>query len=113
MRNPANILLEKHLTELGLTFTPEYRFHPARLWRLDYVLGEALKYGLTPAIEIDGGIWTGGRHTRGMGYQRDMDKLNAAAAAGFLVFRFSTRDVLQGRAKEFLRLHLKGALPRL
>lgn len=61
---------------------PEYRFHPTRKWRYDYAWPDH-----RIALEIDGGIWTGGRHTRGAGYLGDMEKLNAAALLGWRVFR--------------------------
>jgi len=37
------------------------------------------------AVEVDGGTWTGGRHTRGAGFEADCEKLNAAVIAGFRV----------------------------
>ena len=101
--NPAHVLLERHLRELGLPFEREYRFHATRRWRFDYWLPDARL-----AIEIEGAIWTRGRHTRGKGYQADLDKYNAATMMGYRVLRFSTDDVLRGRAKAFLVEHLKG-----
>jgi len=112
-RNPAHILFEKHLLELGITFTREFRFHPLRKWRFDYNLHYWAR-GINPAdgnhaaVEIEGAIWANGRHTRGKGYQADLDKYNQATAMGFRVFRFSTTDVLRGRAKEFIKTHLLG-----
>lgn len=100
----ANLVLETHLRELGLAFEPEYRFHNKRLWRFDYRI-KAIEDGCV-AIEIEGGIWNRGRHTRGKGFQGDLDKYNAASAEGWRVFRFSTEDVLTGRAKQFLKEHL-------
>ena len=41
------------------------------------------------AVEVDGGTWTGGRHVRGAGYRRDAEKLNAAAALGWFVYRLT------------------------
>jgi very-short-patch-repair endonuclease len=69
----------------GPTLTPEYRFHQARQWRADYAHIEALVI-----VEIDGGVWSGGRHNRGQGYIDDCRKLNAAAALGWTVFRIAT-----------------------
>lgn len=106
----TEILFEKHLRELGLTFFPEYHFHPGRKWRFDYILTNpsgAFVVGQGVAIEIEGGTWTNGRHSRGKGYQADLDKYNAATAMGYKVFRFSTQDILRGRAKAFLQEHLK------
>jgi hypothetical protein len=109
-QNPANILLEKHLRELHMGFEREYRFHSERKWRFDYRLTQ----DQTPhvrgpiAIEIEGGIFSGGRHTRGVGFQRDLDKYNHATLMGWRVLRFSTRDVLTGRAKDMLKQYLGG-----
>lgn len=100
---PANLLLETHLKELGVYFWPEFRFCKERRWRADYAVGTQNKINAAHVlIEIEGGIFTAGRHTRGTGYQKDIEKYNVAIANGFKVFRFSTQDVLSGRAKEFL-----------
>lgn len=42
------------------------------------------------AIELDGGTWGNGRHSRGAGFAEDCRKINAAQLAGWLVFRFTT-----------------------
>jgi very-short-patch-repair endonuclease len=69
----------------GPELVTEYRFHPTRQWRADYAHIETLTI-----IEIDGGVWSGGRHNRGQGYIDDCRKLNAAAALGWTVFRIAT-----------------------
>lgn len=46
------------------------------------------------AVEVDGGIWTSGRHTRGAGYTNDCIKNNLAITKGWVVFRF-TPDMLK------------------
>lgn len=73
----------------GPTLEPECRFDAARRWRLDRAHRLA-----RVAVELDGGVWTGGRHTRGNGYANDCEKLNAAAAQGWAVFRLTT-DMLR------------------
>ncbi len=77
----------------GLRPTREYRFAPPRRFRFDFAWPS-----LRIAMEIDGGIWTRGRHTRGAGVERDMEKLNLAAVNGWRVLRFSPRMVLDGSA---------------
>ncbi len=62
--------------------TAEVRFHPSRKWRFDWAW-EAAKV----ALEIDGGLFANGRHTRGAGFRADMEKFNHAAALGWRVFR--------------------------
>jgi hypothetical protein len=39
------------------------------------------------ALEVEGGVWTRGRHTRGKGFLGDMEKYNAAALGGWCVLR--------------------------
>jgi len=103
-RNPAHILFEKHLTELGIPIVKEVRFHPLRKWRWDYVVYQQYPYNSHGkiAIEIDG--FHNGRH--GAGWGADNDKQNAGIMDGWMVLRFSTTDVLRGRAKAFLQQHL-------
>jgi very-short-patch-repair endonuclease len=66
------------------TWEPEYNFDKelGRRHRFDWALPL-----LRVAVEIDGGGWMprGGRH----GTDKDREKLNIAAALGWLVFRFS------------------------
>ena len=54
----------------------EYRFHPSKMWRFDFAWP-----AFRVAVEIDGGIHTGGRHVRGAGFVADCHKLNCAAPA--------------------------------
>ena len=60
----------------------EYRFHPVRRFRFDYAWPASLV-----ALEIEGGVWTGGRHVHPSGYLRDMVKYNLAASMGWRVLR--------------------------
>lgn len=71
----------------------EYRFHGQRRWRFDFAWPDQML-----AVEIEGGIWTNGRHTRGSGYEADAEKYNAAAELGWTVLRFTPRFVRSGEA---------------
>lgn len=66
----------------------EYRFHPTRRWRFDFCWPEQ-----KVALEVDGGVWTGGRHVRGAGFIRDMDKANAAQLDGWRLIRCTPKDL--------------------
>ena len=66
----------------------EYRFAPPRKWRFDFAWPEQ-----KVALEIEGGVWVQGRHTRGSGYVKDMEKYNAAATAGWRVLKCTPKDV--------------------
>lgn len=63
----------------------EYRAFPPRRWRFDLAWPS---YKI--ALEIDGGVYTLGRHTRGKGFEADCRKMNSAAASGWTVFRVTT-----------------------
>jgi len=85
--------LVQHLKSHKIGFEQEYKFHPTRKWRADFLIT-----GTKILIEVEGGIWSGGRHTRGKGYLGDMEKYNEAAMMGFTVLRFSTEQVKAGVA---------------
>ena len=78
-------------------YAREFYFHPIRKWRFDFAIGSKV------AVEIEGGIWTQGRHTRGSGFIKDCIKYNTAAAMGWKVFRFPSEMVKDGSAIEFLK----------
>lgn len=75
----------------------EFQFHPRRKWRFDIAWPD-----LMLAVEIDGGIWSGGRHTRRAGFHKDMEKINAATVLGWRVLRFTPQDVEDGYATRLL-----------
>jgi hypothetical protein len=103
-KHEANLVLETHLKELGLGFVTEYRICDWRKWRADYALYVLAYMERRVLIEIEGGTWTrNSRHTRGSGYEKDLEKYNTCAAMGYKLFRFSTGQVLTGKAKEFLK----------
>lgn len=55
-----------------------------RDWRFDVAIPE---YQI--AVELDGGTWIHGRHSRGAGVISDMDKINAATVRGWRVLRYT------------------------
>ncbi|WP_262124201.1 endonuclease domain-containing protein [Acinetobacter baumannii] len=104
-REPSvgEVLLATHLKACKIEFEQEYKFHPKRKWRADFLIT-----GKKILIEVEGGIWSGGRHTRGKGYIGDMEKYNSAAMMGFTVLRFSTEQVKSGMALKQIELLIKG-----
>ena len=79
----------------GLEPEREHRFAPPRRWRFDFAFHKE-----KVAVEVEGGIWNRGRHTRGSGYAHDLAKYNAAARLGWVVLRYTTEMVTKGEAIE-------------
>ena len=71
----------------------ELKFHPVRLWRFDFAWPEQKL-----AVECEGGLYTGGRHTRGSGFEKDCEKYNEATLHGWRILRFSGSMVKRGEA---------------
>jgi very-short-patch-repair endonuclease len=95
-RSKLEILFGLHVASLGVPMPErEYKFHPIRKWRVDFAWP-----GLKLAVEIEGGIWTRGRHTRGVGVLGDMEKYNALASMGWRLLRFDGDAVMSGRAAD-------------
>lgn len=85
--------LVQQLKALKIDFVQEFRFHEKRKWRADFHISNTKLL-----IEVEGGIWSNGRHTRGKGYLGDMEKYNTATMMGYQVLRFSTEQVTSGFA---------------
>jgi very-short-patch-repair endonuclease len=71
-------------------FVRELAFAMPRRWRFDFSWPIA-----RVALELDGGVWSLGRHTRGQGFINDCEKMSEAAARGWRVLRLTTQDVEQ------------------
>ena len=71
----------------------EFRFDPVRKWRFDFAWPDKMI-----AVEVEGGIWTGGRHTRGVGFLSDCEKYNCAALLGWMILRFPVEVITSGEA---------------
>ena len=72
----------------GCKVASEHKFHDMRKWRLDFAI-----VGLKIGIEIEGGVWSCGAHTRGKGFIEDMEKYNAAVTFGWVILRFTPQDL--------------------
>lgn len=84
-------LLENHLNALKIPFTKEFRFHPDRKWQADFRIDD-----MPILVEVEGGVFSNGRHTRGEGYTKDCEKYSAAAVNGWYVIRGTTEQIKDG-----------------
>ncbi len=86
------------LSELAVTCVKEYQFYDKRKWRFDYaIVREKI------AIEVEGGVFTGGRHTRPLGFLKDMEKYNQATLMGWRVFRVTPDTLFSSETLEMLQ----------
>jgi hypothetical protein len=90
----VDMLMKAHLEELGLRYYPEFRFEIKRRWKFDWIV-LAIKHGKL-AIEIEGGVWSRGRHVRGKGFLNDCEKYNRAACLGWSILRFTPDQIRRG-----------------
>jgi very-short-patch-repair endonuclease len=71
----------------------EYRFAPPRRYRADFAYPDKMLL-----IEVEGGVWVRGAHTRGGHYNSDCEKYNLAAMNGWKVLRFTSNMINDGTA---------------
>lgn len=81
----------------------EFKFHSKRRWRLDLAWPDEMV-----AVEVHGGVWTNGRHTRGAGFTRDREKMNEAQLLGWRVLEVTSEQVKSGQALAWIEKALGG-----
>lgn len=100
-RRPDSNAERALLTELKWLKLPipvrEYRFALPRKWRFDFAWPELLL-----AVEVEGGGYIGGRHTRGKGLENDCEKYAEALCLGWRVLRVTPKQVISGEAIAWL-----------
>lgn len=117
----AESMLEKQLKALQISgYEREYRFvaihvgfgagirqrlSRAKLkdWRFDFAWPEKML-----AVEVEGGGWAQGRHTRGKGFHEDLIKYDAAMRLGWSVYQCSPDMVKSGHALKTIEALLSG-----
>lgn len=90
-------------SDLRVECVKEYRFHPERRWRFDYAIPSH-----KIALEVEGGVWTGGRHTSPKGFLGDIEKYNAATLLGWRVFRTTPDALLTSATLKLIRQAIQG-----
>ena len=71
-----------------------------RKWRADFKIGNLL-------IEVEGGIWVNGRHTRGKGFINDCEKYAEALCLGYRGLRIPGPWVKSGKGIDYIRRAIK------
>lgn len=85
-----------HWVGLGPGLRKALAVRGLRDWRFDFAWPNSLVDGGPEggvAVEMHGGTWAGGRHTRGAGFRDDREKMNAAVLRGWTVIEL-TADML-------------------
>lgn len=102
-REGLELALLQQLRALGLTdgMVRQHAFHPARKWRFDFSWPAQRL-----AMEVDGGTWTNGAHSRGSGVEKDCEKLAHAVINGWRVMRCTTDQVKGGIAAAWIEAAL-------
>lgn len=87
-------ILEKNLEDLTsgrkAKLVKELKFFNSRKWRFDYAFVEDDKIIL--AIEIEGGLYSEGRHRSSTGFLNDIEKYNKATELGIPLLRYTYRN---------------------
>lgn len=90
----------KHLAPWIPEPVRELQFHSTRKWRFDLSWPES---SIKIAVEIEGGVWTAGRHVRGSGFLGDCEKYNTACGLfDWTLLRFTPTQATNGEALAFI-----------
>lgn len=92
------------LDALGLTgYVREYQAIKGRKFRFDFCFTEQRLL-----IEVNGGTFTKGAHSSGLGIRRDYEKMRLAQDHGWKVYPFDGKAIKSGEAVEIIRKALEG-----
>ena len=83
----------------------EYKFDKSRNWRFDFAWPP-----LHFAVEVEGLTHEGGRHQRIDGFEKDLEKYQAAMMQGWTVYRVSPKMIGSLVALETIKTMLSRAL---
>lgn len=76
----------------------QFRAIPGRQFTWDYAWPDRKLL-----LEVQGGVWNGGKHGRGSGILRDQEKLNLATIHGWRILQVSENHITDGRAMLWLK----------
>jgi hypothetical protein len=94
MDSELEMILENRVAIAGLPLgVTQHRFAEGRRYRFDRAWPDQLV-----AVEVQGGIWTRGRHARGSGIAAECQKFSLAAALGWRVLPVTREMIESGEA---------------
>lgn len=93
------LLLDSLMGSMGIPMcVSEHKFHPTRNWRFDYAWPEK-----RIALEVEGGVFSGGRHTNPNGFMGDMEKYNECVLHGWRLIRTTPSLLLSTGTADLIR----------
>lgn len=93
----------KKLSEAGIKgWVREFNYYPGRKFAADFAWPEE-----KIILEIQGGVYNGGRHVRPVEYEKDCLKYSLAASVGWCVLLFTPKHLNNGEALLILQDALK------
>ena len=92
------------------SFVREHPIASGRRFRADLFFTASGHKGSSPlVVEVEGGGWIAGRHSRGAGIESDCEKSALIAANGWRLLRCTPRQVKDGRAVKWIEAALKSS----
>ena len=82
------VIVRAYYAQNGLFPVEEFRFCETRKWRFDFAFPDK-----KVALEVEGGVFSQGRHVRGAGFIADLAKYNQAASMGWRILRVVPEDL--------------------
>ena len=101
-KSDFELMFEEQVKELKTPYATQYKFSDDRKWTCDFYLP---KYKLL--VEIEGGVWIMGRHSRGAGFVKDCEKYNTAVCKGYSVMRMPTQWVKNNIAIGYVKMFIE------
>jgi len=78
----------------------QYKFYPNRQWHSDFAWTNP---DIMLIVEVEGGVFSKGRHVRPVGFTNDCSKYNEALLLGWRVLRVTTAQVKNGQALGWIK----------
>lgn len=93
------LILAVNLDQAGVQFSHDQPIEGAPAgWRVDFAVETGRPFTPRAAIEVEGGVFSAGRHTRGVGFTEDCEKYNWLTEHGWIVLRYTPAMIDSGAA---------------